>query len=64
MDFKNLTPEQMEKARACKNSAELIALAKDEGVELSDEMLEGLAGGFAWNGCSGYSCVEDYDYSL
>ena len=48
MDIKDLTPEQMEKARACTTADELIALAKDEGLELSDEQLEGIAGG-SWD---------------
>lgn len=48
--FNDLTPEQMEKARACKNAAELIALAKAEGVELTDDQLEGIAGG-SWYNC-------------
>ena len=34
--FNDLTPEQMEKARACKNADELVQLASSEGVELSD----------------------------
>lgn len=48
-DFKgNLTPEQMEKARACKSADELIELAKSEGVELDDEQLEAIVGGGSW----------------
>lgn len=47
---KKLTPEQMEKARACKSSDDLVQLAKDEGVELSDEQLESIAGG-SWYDC-------------
>ena len=50
MDFKDLTPEQQEKARACKNPDELVALAKSEGVELTDEQLELIAGGDFWEG--------------
>ena len=45
-----LTPEQMEKARACKDSDDLVQLAKDEGVELNDEQLEAIAGG-TWYDC-------------
>ena len=41
----NLTEEQLEKVRACKNSEELLALAQKEGVELSDEQLEAVTGG-------------------
>ena len=49
MDFKNLTPEQLEKAKACTTPEELLALAKEEGYELSEEQLEGIAGGNAWD---------------
>ena len=47
MEFKDLTPEQQAKARACKTPEELLALAKAEGYELSDEDLEMVSGG--WN---------------
>lgn len=50
-DFKDqLTPEQMEKARACKSAEEMIELAKSEGIELNDEQLEAIAGG-SWYNC-------------
>ena len=48
MRLEDLTPEQMEKAKACKTTEELLTLAKEEGVELSDEQLEGLSGGVDW----------------
>ena len=59
MNFENLTPEQMEMARACKSSEELAALAAKVGIEISDEELEGFSGG-SWatdcpkEGCIGY----------
>ena len=43
--FKNLTNEQLNKARACKNQEELLALAQQEGIELTDEQLEAVSGG-------------------
>ena len=61
MDFLDLTPEQQEKARACKTTAELVELAKSSGIELSDEQLENIAGG-SWN-CDGYcsdNCFEEW----
>ena len=48
--FSELTPEQMEKARACKSSDELVELAKAEGIELTDEQLDAIAGG-TWYNC-------------
>ena len=48
--FNDLTPEQMEKARACKNQADLVELANSEGVELTEEQLDAIAGG-TWYNC-------------
>ncbi|MBQ6390851.1 MAG: hypothetical protein IJH88_04430 [Eggerthellaceae bacterium] len=45
MNHENLTPEQIDKAKTCKSPEELAALAEDAGMELSDDMLEGVAGG-------------------
>ena len=44
--LKGLTKEQIKKAKACKSHEELLALAKEEGVELSSEQLEAISGGF------------------
>lgn len=40
-----LTPEQIKKARNCKSSEELLALAKAEGIELNDDQLAAVSGG-------------------
>ena len=45
--LKGLTKEQIAKAKACKNGGELLALAKEEGIELSNEQLETVSGGGA-----------------
>lgn len=50
MTYDELTPEQKAKARECKTTDELVQLARDEGVDLTDEQLESVAGGF-WEGC-------------
>ena len=51
MNYENLSPEQQEKAKACKGPEELAAIAEEEGFELSDEMLEGVAGGIDLSEC-------------
>ena len=51
--LKGLSEEQIAKVKACKNQEELLALAKEEGIELTDEQLEAVNGG----ACSG----EDKD---
>ena len=45
MEFKDLTDEQKEKVRAAKSSEELAAIAREEGVELTDDQLEAISGG-------------------
>ena len=63
MDFENLSAELKERARACKSSEELSALAAEVGIELTDEELEGMSGG-SWatkcpkEGCSDYNTRE------
>ena len=46
--LKGLSEEQIAKVKACKSQEELLALAKAEGIQLSDEQLEAVSGG----GCS------------
>ncbi len=43
--LKGLSEEQIKKVEACKNSEELLNLAKAEGIELTDEQLEAVSGG-------------------
>lgn len=43
--LKGLSEEQLEKARACNSSEELLEAAKEEGLELSEEQLEAVSGG-------------------
>lgn len=53
MNFDDLSLELQEKAKACKTREEFEALAKEEGFELTDELLEGMAGGIA---CATHDC--------
>ena len=54
MNYENLSPEQQERAKTCKSPEELAALAEEEGFELPDEMLEGVAGGIDLSECRRY----------
>ena len=45
MGFENLTPEQQEKIKSARTREELEAIAAEDGLELSDEELDGIAGG-------------------
>ncbi len=56
MRFENLSPELQEKARQCKTPEEILALAEEEGYELSDEEIEGISGGnwSCWTVCDEY----------
>lgn len=53
MDYTELTEEQKARARACETPEELVALAQEEGVELTDEQLDAVSGGWM------KSCVCD-----
>jgi ribosomal protein S27AE len=43
--YKGLSKEQVKKAKACKSHEELLALAKEEGIELNNEQLQAISGG-------------------
>jgi len=43
--LKGLTEEQIAKIRACKNQEEILVLAKEEGIELTEDQLEAVSGG-------------------
>ena len=49
MEFSDMTPELQEKAKACKTPEEMLALAKAEGIELTEEQLDGIAAGGFWD---------------
>ena len=48
MDFKDLTSEQIEAAKACKTKEELIELAEKTGFDLTDEQIDSVSGGVNW----------------
>ena len=43
--LKGLSEEQIKKVKECKSSKEILALAKAEGVTLTEEQLEAVSGG-------------------
>ena len=45
----NLSEETMAKAMAATTSEELLAIVRDEGIELTDEQLKAVAGGLDWD---------------
>ncbi len=53
----NITPELMEKAKACTSPEELLELAHEEGRDLTDNDLDGIAGGWA-DDCSDRSTAK------
>ena len=69
MDIKDLTEEQMKKARECKTTEELINLAREEGIELTDEQLDAVAGGatptVAWAAyCTDVAAGDDLSHAF
>ena len=57
--LKGLTDEQISKVKACKSQEELLKLAKEEGIQLSDEQLEAINGGcHVFNPTGGPMCFE------
>ena len=58
MRFEELTPEQIEQAKKCETPEERAAFMEENGIELSDEQLENIAGGETGGGCSGLGGEE------
>ena len=61
IDFKDISPELREKAKACKSAEELLALAKSEGYKLSAEQLEAVSGGGDWSTCWSFVGSDVHD---
>ena len=62
MSFEDLkNPELQEKLKAASTVEDLVALAKEEGVELADDQLDTLSGGEAWyEPCQGKFNCNDF----
>ena len=50
MEYQDLTDEMKKKVQSCETPEEILALAKEEGYELTDDELEAVSGG--WAACS------------
>ena len=57
--LKGLSEEQIKKVEACKSSEEILALAKEEGVTLTDEQLEAVSGGGCFYTIKCIKCGSD-----
>ena len=55
MSLQRVTPELKAKALACETPEEILALAKEEGYELTDEDLEGISGGWDCHRFKGFA---------
>ena len=52
--------ETWAQVQACESAADLVALAKERGVELSDEQMEAISGGSFWEDgleCDDFGCA-------
>ena len=57
--FAQLSEEQKEQFRNCKDMDEVMKLADEENVELTDEQLEFLAGGGCFDGrCTNFKEIK------
>ena len=68
MSNDNITSGFAEKAKG-KAPEEIVALAQEEGIELTDEQLEAVSGGWVGKACPscgsedvGFSFTSDYTY--
>lgn len=59
--LKGLSDETKQKMRACETPEDFMALAEEEGVELTDDQLEAVAGGgFHCGSFNGWECTSGY----
>ena len=46
--YEGLSDEMKAKVTSCKTAEELMELARSEGIELTDEQLDAISGGYEW----------------
>ena len=56
--LKGLSEKQIAKIKNCKNQQEILKLAKEEGIELTDEQLEAVSGGCGSSDKEGITCPK------
>ena len=56
--LKGLSEEQIAKVKSCKSQKELMKLAEQEGVELTDEQLQAVNGGFCSSSDFRWKCPK------
>ena len=49
MNFDDLSAETKAKLLKCKSPEDILELAKSEGIDLTDEQIEGISGGGTWD---------------
>lgn len=57
--YDNLTDEQRARLKGFKSAKELLEFAKGEGLDLSEEQLDEISGGFLWFSCDEFTCMSD-----
>lgn len=62
----SLTEEQKDKAVKCKTSGEVLEFAGAEGIELPDEVMKAVSGGYLFNeqGSGGIDVIDDKTYEV
>ena len=57
--YDSLTDEQKAKVKACKSAEEVMQLAADESIELPDEVLDAVSGGYLFRTQRGKTATGD-----
>ena len=63
MEFDEISQELKDRAKACETPEEVLALAQAEGITLSDDELDQIAGGGRWadEECDNYTTRRKKD---
>ena len=60
--YNNLSDEQKQKFKKCKTQEEFLKFAEDCGLELSDEVLDSLTGGYHYTESPFNTCPKAVDF--